>query len=1237
MSTDELAERKKFESFTFGKSLPSNFHKNHHGHFRSHSRSTSISSSSFSLSSRSTNSFDGSSASIPAPSSKRNSHHKRRSSVSTRGESAEMMGVSLPDLPPSTSEDNINFGDKDSIRRRALLALEGKSDVPYSKVEIPELSTPKLMSDLSSKPSVSQIITPTYGQSLSILMANKRDSFKLLSSSSSSKDQLHTLVEEEEEDDDLQTKPQQSLLQAPEPPLAVSPVVAVVKAPPSRHRPANLTLRPLSLTPENLISVVNGLPTPSPTPIPRPGLKSLALSPSSSIMDDDSHNIPNITTKQKSLATSPSSPRPSLSVNIPNSENPPVSAPSADKSARRSSIRYKSSSTSSISSNGSANFVGLPTPEMTPTSFDRRSSMSDSIRNRHSSIGTTSSGEDEFFPAHASQGKSLSASEQHFLFKSHNALLARITVLERALSMRRRDSSFSNTGSSRPVSMASDFSSSEGGSEPSDEMLRLVADLKAERDELKRDVDGWRTRVGDMERQLGIFTKRVETERRDGWVARSMVGLLEVEKSTLEKKLGSAEKLIADMEDEKKALAEANEAAQKKISAGEEDLTRVKRELEEEKKARQEAMAPVSESDILSTPTPNSMQFRSRPLDFTLEHGFGFTSLNSEGSTTDVDDSFEESNDDVSLKAVAKEPEELLSEEENGLAGYEDEEDSDLSFRSSSSFDSEDDLPRSATHLKIHVPSSVTSSSGSNSGTPTVVSRSTSPALDISSRLMHVSRASLSKTWTFPKGSQVSTVNNNAEVDRFFGCLNDDDVESSGGSAPASPSSYSYEKHKGLFASGFKYGPEDDDGPFFLPDSVGVKVNEESKLAIVVEEEDEDDTQTQVDEDEDMFGEVGGITITFTPPEADDASFDIQRSSSPIKKSVASFNFLDEEGEEEGEAVPFNFGRPIVADIPKVVVSAPPPSGLITPPSSLTRPAPSSIPRATTAKPSFSSTEIATSTPPRLMPLASPSTYASNASVTPPAKRGGTMPSFIPQAVSSPSPIRPASISRTKGIPSSKLVRQPQRKPLMVTNNTAGNQGNSVCANVNTAMNASSVRRSSEVPPPSTARPPSEMKSMDPSAHHIADHIPNTTTCEYPVQDRNISPSSHSTSAVPAGSSNFSSFSSIMSSPLSARLSFQTLTNFIPVAWSPRSHNMESPASLSHVTSSSEHAPERGTPFYSGTHARRPMDVPRKRGYVSKEKQLEKLRNLLECDGVEKMRTSVNVHCKRCDEEVVFL
>jgi hypothetical protein len=81
---------------------------------------------------------------------KRNSHHRRRSSVSTRHESAELMGMTLPDLPPSASEDNINLGEKDSIRRRALWALEGKPDVSYNKVEIPELSTPvieKMMFD----------------------------------------------------------------------------------------------------------------------------------------------------------------------------------------------------------------------------------------------------------------------------------------------------------------------------------------------------------------------------------------------------------------------------------------------------------------------------------------------------------------------------------------------------------------------------------------------------------------------------------------------------------------------------------------------------------------------------------------------------------------------------------------------------------------------------------------------------------------------------------------------------------------------------------------------------------------------------------------------------------------------------------------------------------------------------------------------------------------------------------
>lgn len=79
-------------------------------------------------------------ANAPPATSRPNSHHRRRSSVSTRRESADLMGVTVPDLSSAKLEDNINLGDKDSIRRRALLALEGKTDLAFAAVEIPDLA-----------------------------------------------------------------------------------------------------------------------------------------------------------------------------------------------------------------------------------------------------------------------------------------------------------------------------------------------------------------------------------------------------------------------------------------------------------------------------------------------------------------------------------------------------------------------------------------------------------------------------------------------------------------------------------------------------------------------------------------------------------------------------------------------------------------------------------------------------------------------------------------------------------------------------------------------------------------------------------------------------------------------------------------------------------------------------------------------------------------------------------------
>ena len=118
---------------------------------RPHSRNGSVSSMPFSMSSNSVSSTTTDSTPLASPSDSRplstssgrsrpSSHHRRRSSVSTRVESAEIMRINLTDLPASNSDDNINFGDKDSVRIRALLTLEGRCDLGESSstVQIPD-------------------------------------------------------------------------------------------------------------------------------------------------------------------------------------------------------------------------------------------------------------------------------------------------------------------------------------------------------------------------------------------------------------------------------------------------------------------------------------------------------------------------------------------------------------------------------------------------------------------------------------------------------------------------------------------------------------------------------------------------------------------------------------------------------------------------------------------------------------------------------------------------------------------------------------------------------------------------------------------------------------------------------------------------------------------------------------------------------------------------------------------
>jgi hypothetical protein len=885
------------------------------------------------------------------------------------------------------------------------------------------------------------------------MLGSKRDSFKHLASSSSSKDQLHTLVEEEEEEED--SEKQESPLIDVIPFTPIAPTLAVVKPAPSRPRPANLSLRPLSLTPDNLISTTHGLPTPSLTPSPRPGLKSFSLTPSFPTPIDESTNALN--RQSLVLTPSPVPRRPSLNIRCESGSPLPPASLGNDKPRRRSSISYKSSSTSSVS--------GLPTPEMTPTSTERRLSGSSS----------NSADENDFFPHQLLQSHPLSASEQHFLFKSHNALLARITDLERALSSRRR--SENGYPSSRPASSCSDVSlaSSSRGSvegEPSDEMLQLIADLKAERDELKRDVDGWRGRVGNLEKQIGVFAKRVETERREAWVARSRVGLLEVEKGTLEKALGvksaEAEAQVEQLKGENIKLEAERQEVNCRFRQLEEECVQLRWQVEKERRGREEVERELEKADMLATPTPRAFEAMVvKPATvLTRKRGLGFTSVDSESSTTDVES---ESFDGHSmpfgfaLKAVEEECEESedASDEDNGLAGYEDEEDSDLSFQSpggsSSSFGSEYDFPRSLTHEHHDIPvAPITPGlSDTDSGTSTVRSRSSSPTptsnvFVAAPRPTHTSRATLSKTWTFPTGVQVASMTKTEPdvVDRFFGCLEDLDADSERSREFGAVSSeYTYERSKGLFAKGFQYG-EDVDGempPFLLPTDAGVEAVEMSRGLESVEEEGEE----MEDEDEGIaFREAGGIQIMVTPAEEESEaetveSLSEQHVSSSFRKPVPVFEFFDDD---EEASVPFNFGR---AQTQPAKDMSPPSSTTITPPSSIphaTPPSatprltsPSSIPRATSFKPSFSSPEVLTSTPPKSPPtrFVPASDYSANTFVTPPTKRGGTMPSFIPQPISLPSPIRnmAAPTKQKPGSnPTATFIRQPQRKPLMDVN-----------------------------------------------------------------------------------------------------------------------------------------------------------------------------------------------------------
>jgi hypothetical protein len=106
-----------------------------------------------------------------------------------------------------------------------------------------------------------------------------------------------------------------------------------------------------------------------------------------------------------------------------------------------------------------------------------------------------------------------------------------------------------------------------------------------------------------------------------------------------------------------------------------------------------------------------------------------------------------------------------------------------------------------------------------------------------------------------------------------------------------------------------------------------------------------------------------------------------------------------------------------------------------------------------------------------------------------------------------------------------------------------------------------------------------------------------------------------------------SSFSSFMSNPLAARISFQTFTNLLPSSWSV-SRSLAGPYEVIPNSSSASRSQDRLLPTTDPA-------VVEKRGprFVSKEKQLEKLRSRLEGMSINGGVSS----CNSCQDHTLFV
>lgn len=502
-----------------------------------------------------------------------------------------------------------------------------------------------------------------------------------------------------------------------------------VVTPPSKPRPQTLDLRSLSVT---TALPPSNLPTPAATPSPRvPGLRSLTLASSPVIRG---------------------SPLPLSAANRSASMSPPPGR--MQPLARKSSISYRKSDDVEMPRSPpphqvAYNRVLLPsllTPDATPTTSTPPAT------------------------------PDMSPSRRTFIYQSHSALVSRVSELERLLA-----SQSPSVATPAPITPAND------------EFLALIADLKAERDELKRGAQGWKTKISELEKQSSTLMRRVETERREAWVVREQLGVLQIEKKGIEQEKDTLQQTVQQLNGQVDSLQS---------------------QLEQMRRERDEAQRELVDMREQTRPT----------LKYVGSHvnNMSFKSIDSLSSTTDVDDVASHRSSlatglSFKLKAVEEEEDAEYGERQpymdDTVARYEDDSDEDSFYsRSRTNSACSETLPvaQLADDLSERT-------------------RSPSPS--------HSRRASLSRTWNFSAAAKAPRSERRpAEVDRFFVCLDEPEDDLSADDSTLTRPTFGFG-----FSQGFGADMDDDDDddmpPFVLPAQPQAAGSE--KFAVMEEEEDD--------------------------------------------------------------------------------------------------------------------------------------------------------------------------------------------------------------------------------------------------------------------------------------------------------------------------------------------------------------------------------------------------------------